>query len=126
MNSTTTMAGGAISCLFCKGSVSLKCGTLDKFKLHMDNNHDAFFDQDILIAVNFLEEIEKEAIIEKVLPRILNVLGKEKNSNDGTAYGNGPTGQKRTLEHETDHQDNPSSKRFFQGQVVDEVDNARS
>jgi len=70
MTSQMTMPRGSISCLLCKGAISVRAGNLDKFKAHVESNHDVFFEHDILIAINFLEDHEKEVIIEKVLPRM--------------------------------------------------------
>ena len=36
----------------------------------MENDHDAFYNQDLLISLNFLEDFEREEIIEKALPRM--------------------------------------------------------
>ena len=65
---------GSVSCIMCKGAVSIRSGNLDKFKVHMESDHDVFYDHDILIAINFLEPHEKEIIIEKVLPRMKIML----------------------------------------------------
>ena len=61
---------GSVSCIMCKGAVSVRAGNLEKMKVHVESDHDVFFDHDILIAINFLESHEKEVIIEKVLPRM--------------------------------------------------------
>ena len=61
---------GCVTCALCQAAVSLRAGTLEKLKLHMETDHDAFFQHDILTAINFLEDHEKEVIIEKVLPRM--------------------------------------------------------
>ena len=36
----------------------------------MEVDHDCFFEQDLVIALNFLEEFERQEIIERVLPRM--------------------------------------------------------
>jgi len=61
---------GSVSCMMCKGAVSVRAGNLERFKVHVESDHDVFYDQDLLIAINFLEPHEKEVIIEKVLPRM--------------------------------------------------------
>ena len=79
-----TLPKGTVKCLLCNASISVRSGTLEKFKSHLDNDHDAFFGQDVLIATNFLEAHEKEAIIEKVLPRInymFDKVGNDKGDN---------------------------------------------
>jgi len=60
----------AIRCILCHGAVSIRAGNLDKIRLHMEVDHDCFFEQDLLIALNFLEEFERQEIIERVLPRM--------------------------------------------------------
>ena len=65
---------GSVSCMMCKGAVSVRAGNLERFKVHVESDHDVFYDQDLLIAINFLEPHEKEVIIEKVLPRMKNIF----------------------------------------------------
>jgi len=60
----------AIRCILCHGAVSIRAGNLDKIRLHMEVDHDCFFEQDLLMALNFLEEFERQEIIERVLPRM--------------------------------------------------------
>ena len=60
----------SVKCLLCQGSVSISSGDLDKMKLHMENDHDIFYQKDLIIALNFLEEFEREEIVEKGLPRM--------------------------------------------------------
>merc|ERR1739838_791968 len=50
--------------------MGVRAGNLERFKVHVESDHDVFYDQDLLIAINFLEPHEKEVIIEKVLPRM--------------------------------------------------------
>ena len=72
---------GSVSCLLCKGSVSVRAGNLEKFRVHVESDHDVFYDHDILIAINFLEAHEKEVIIEKVLPRMRMIFNDVSYSN---------------------------------------------
>ena len=65
---------GAVCCLLCRGFVSVRAGNLEKLKLHVESDHDVFYEHDILFAINFLDEHEKEIIIEKVLPRMKSLL----------------------------------------------------
>jgi len=71
---------GCLPCLLCKGAISLRGGNLSKVRSHLETVHDSLYSADILIAVMFLGQHEKEVILEKVVPRIKNVLGGVKNS----------------------------------------------
>ena len=60
----------AVKCVLCRGAVSIRAGNLDKMRLHIENDHDAFYNQDLFVALNFLEDFEREEIIEKAMPRM--------------------------------------------------------
>ena len=64
------MVNSIVECLLCKASLNLSSGNLDKFKLHLDTEHSAVFDIDLVISVSFLQTEEKERIVETVFPRI--------------------------------------------------------
>jgi len=71
----------------CQGSVSIVPGNLDKMRLHLENQHEVFHQLDFLIAINFLEDFEKEEIISKALPRMKVIfdgakLSGQRNSSD--------------------------------------------
>ena len=59
-----------VKCVLCQANLNLKRGSLDKFKSHLDNFHDAIFDLDLIISLSFLETEEKERIVGTVFPRI--------------------------------------------------------
>jgi len=68
----------------------------------VENAHDIFYEHDILVAINFLEPNEKETIIEKVLPRIKQVLNNV-HSADGNIFNSHKLGiEKRLLEFDDD------------------------
>ena len=69
-SSSTFSTSSTIKCLLCQGSISLGQGNLDKFKHHLEAAHEALHDQDLIVAVSFLESEEKERIVETVFPRI--------------------------------------------------------
>ena len=69
---------GCVTCLLCNATISVRIGNYGKLKLHMETNHDVFYEQDLLMALNFLEDHEREVIIEKVLPRMDIFLNKAK------------------------------------------------
>ena len=59
-----------VRCSLCQGNVSIIAGNLDKLKSHLENQHDVFHHLDFQIAINFLEDFEKEDLISKLLPRM--------------------------------------------------------
>ena len=69
---------GCVTCLLCNATISVRIGNFGKLKLHMETNHDVFYEQDLIMALNFLEDHEREVIIEKVLPRMDLCLNKAK------------------------------------------------
>merc|ERR1712192_377540 len=71
---------GSLPCLLCRGAISLRGGNLSKVRSHLETVHDSLYSADILIAVMFLGQHEKEVILEKVVPRIKNVLDGVKDS----------------------------------------------
>jgi len=105
------MPKGCISCLLCQGAISVRSGNLDKFRVHMESDHDVFFGHDILIAINFLEAHEKEIIIEKVLPRMKLLFANIRCFDGKFVPSDGKTGlEKRLLEMDDDSSGNPSKK----------------
>jgi len=112
---------GSLTCLLCNGAVSIKAGNLEKFKFHIESNHDVFYDQDILIAINFLEAHEKEVIIEKVLPR-MKLLFENTVGNERIFPGHKRLNiEKRLLDADfQDELSKPSSKRVALSNMDDE------
>ena len=107
-----TMLKSSLCCFLCQGTISVRSENLDKFKFHLENVHDVFYDHDILVAVNFLEAHEKEVILEKVLPRI-----KEQFENvhtvDGKYINGGKLGiEKRLLELDGNSENENVAKRY--------------
>jgi len=105
------MPKGCITCLLCQGAISVRSGNLDKFRVHMESDHDVFFGHDILIAINFLEAHEKEVIIEKVLPRMKLLFANIRSFDGKFVPGDGKLGlEKRLLEMDDDSSGNPTKK----------------
>jgi len=77
MPSSTTAT--TITCYLCNASISVKNGTLDKLQYHLETSHEVFYGFEILMAITFLEEHEKEVIVEKVVPRMKLCLETAKN-----------------------------------------------
>ena len=73
---------GGVTCLLCNATISVRIGNYGKLKLHLETNHDVFFEHDLLMAINFLEANEREIIIEKVLPRMNLCLQKSNNTKE--------------------------------------------
>jgi len=88
----------------------VRSGNLDKFKLHVESDHDVFYDHDILIAINFLEAHEKEVIIEKVLPRMKLLFDNVHSLNGKFAIGHKLPIEKRLLEDDESVSGNPAKK----------------
>ena len=80
---TTDQGNGGVTCLLCNARVSLRMGNFQKLNSHLEVNHDVFYEQDLLMALNFLEDHEREVIIEKVLPRMKLALDNAKNTDKG-------------------------------------------
>ena len=70
---------GGVTCLLCNATISVRLGNFQKLNSHLEVNHDVFFQQDLLMALNFLEDHERDVIIEKVLPRMKLTLNNAKN-----------------------------------------------
>ena len=68
------MVEGAVTCILCDAQINVRTGNFYKFQLHMENDHDVFRHQDLVMALSFLEAEEQEVVIEKVLPRMRDVL----------------------------------------------------
>ena len=68
------METGSVTCNLCNAMINVKMGNFYKYQLHMENDHDVFHDQDLLMALTFLEVEEKEVIITNVLPRMKELL----------------------------------------------------
>ena len=73
------MSDASIVCQLCNAQVSVRAGNLTKLQLHLERSHDVFQDQDILLAISFLDPHEKEVIIDQVIPRIKKLLDNSKN-----------------------------------------------
>merc|ERR1712129_225113 len=61
---------GTIFCLFCKGVVNVKDEKLEKFKKHMEDIHEIYFEHEFILAGSFLKKEEKENIIAAAKVRI--------------------------------------------------------
>ena len=59
---TPTSPPGTIFCLFCKGVVNVKDEKLEKFKKHMEDIHEIYFEHEFILAGSFLMKTEKENI----------------------------------------------------------------
>jgi len=88
----------AIRCILCHGAVSIRAGNFDKIRLHMEVDHDCFFEQDLLIALNFLEEFERQEIIERVLPRMKVIFENVKKYSGGDSENTSTYLNKRLFE----------------------------
>jgi len=101
---------GAINCLLCKAAVSVRAGNLEKLKVHIESDHDVFYNKDILIAINFLEDHEKDIIVEKVLPRMRFLINSANNLHSDNSEHLQLVIEKRLLEQDNDISVNASKK----------------
>ena len=77
----TPAPAGCITCHLCNASISVKSGTFEKLQAHLETSHEIFYGYETLIAIAFLEDHEKEVIVEKVLPRMKLFLDTAKSLN---------------------------------------------
>ena len=71
---------GTILCLLCRGVISFKGGDKTRFESHVLHEHEAYFGLDVLLAISFIKEEERQAIVNVVTPRY---DGKEEGGNTG-------------------------------------------
>merc|ERR1719209_1475325 len=93
---------GLIPCPLCKADISLRSGTLNKVRTHMEDAHGIFHEIDSLLAMLFLEPYEKQVILEMVMPKLRKVLEKAKGK-----MGEKSEVEKRLLEEK---EENPAKK----------------
>lgn len=61
---------GKISCLLCRGFVGYKHSDRTRFQSHMETEHEARYDWDLVLAVSVLAGGEREVLLRAVLPRL--------------------------------------------------------
>ena len=83
---TPTSPPGTIFCLFCKGVVNVKDEKMEKFKKHMEDIHEIYFEHEFILAGSFLKKEEKENIIAAAKVRIK----KSRNSGNETKTDHQP------------------------------------
>ena len=54
---------GTVVCLLCRGMISFKSGDKARFESHLQHEHEAYFGLDILLAISFIREEERRAIV---------------------------------------------------------------
>ena len=70
METTTNPPPGTIFCLFCKGVVNVKDDNWEKFKKHMEDVHEIYYEHEFILAGSFLKKEEKDNIIAAAKGRI--------------------------------------------------------
>ena len=65
-----TNPAGTFVCLFCAGIISMRSGDNEKFRMHLELYHEVFSQFEIVLALHFLTEEEKENIGKAVEYRI--------------------------------------------------------
>ena len=67
-------------CVFCQDIASLRVGDSAQFQEHMETVHRIFYEFDILMSINFIDQGEKNNIIERVRSRLCVGANMEKDS----------------------------------------------
>ena len=88
-----------LRCALCQGNVPIMGGNMERFKFHLATQHDIFHEMDILIAINFLNDFEKEEIMSRALPRMKVV------------FEEGRVSEKRSSEAVRDSQDHENKRK---------------
>ena len=57
---------GTVVCLLCRGMISFKAGDKARFESHLQHEHEAYFGLDVLLAVSFMREEERRALVRSV------------------------------------------------------------
>ena len=91
---------GFIKCLLCHGAVSIKSGTVEKYKLHIENHHDVFFDVATLVNMTLLKPEEIEHIAELAAPRMKALLENQNMFNKKIVESKKKVIEKRLRENE--------------------------
>jgi len=91
---------GSVQCLLCRGAINLKAGDLGRFKSHLESVHDTLYDIDLVISLTFLEEGEKDRIVENMYPRIRSFFKSIKHSEEKLGI------EKRLIEEDEEEEDN--------------------
>ena len=57
---------GTIVCLLCRGMISFKAGDKARFESHLQHEHEAYFGLEVLLAVSFIREEERKALVRAI------------------------------------------------------------
>ena len=53
-------------CVLCRGMISFKSGDKARFESHLEHEHEAYFGLDVLLAVSFIREDERKALVRAI------------------------------------------------------------
>ena len=53
-------------CVLCRGMISFKAGDRARFESHLQHEHEAYFGLDVLLAVSFIREDERKALVKAI------------------------------------------------------------
>ena len=70
-----------VICQLCKATV--RANSLTKLQLHLETRHDVLHNQDLVMALSFLEVQEMEVIIDQVIPRMKSMLDEGQSPSNG-------------------------------------------
>jgi len=119
---------GGITCLLCNATISVRLGNFEKLNAHLEVNHDVFFHHDLLMALNFLEDHERDVIIEKVIPRMTLTLNNAKNLDKRDVLKNklvieerlfGNIGSENVKTNESDREDENNTSKISLHERID-------
>ena len=60
---------GTVVCVLCRGMISFKSGDKTRFQSHLQHEHEAYFGLDLLLAVSFIREDERKALVKAITVR---------------------------------------------------------
>ena len=58
---------GTVECILCRGMVIYKDGDKGRFRAHLNYEHRAFYDTDVLLAISLMDASQKETVAKSVL-----------------------------------------------------------
>ena len=62
----TLIKEGTVVCVLCRGMISFKAGDKARFESHLQHEHEAYFGLDLLLAVSFIREDERKALVRAI------------------------------------------------------------
>ena len=73
---------GTLQCLLCKGVVTFVNGDKSKFENHMQADHDAYFNHNLMLAINYLDKNTLKEIVTQFEDNLRAMADKRKVESD--------------------------------------------